>query len=227
LFDKEAILQYIITKKNEYSRKLKEFEKQKKTDEQELAEIMEAENKKKLEKFVNTEKSINVGSNNRNDQPGTSGISNMINGNDKQLPSFWVPSQTPQAKKAKMDKPDSTVYCPVSGKQLKAKDLITVKFTLVNDPDDKKSLILKENRYMCPITHDILSNSVPCAVIRTTGDVVTMECVEKIIKKDWIHPLTNAKLQEKDIIELQRGATGFSSVNDNLECKKARPNLQA
>lgn len=62
LFDKEAILQYIITKKNEYSRKLKEFEKQKKTDEQELAEIAEAENKKKLEKFVNTEKSINIGS---------------------------------------------------------------------------------------------------------------------------------------------------------------------
>jgi hypothetical protein len=41
---------------------MKEFEKQKKTDEQELAEIMEAENKKKLEKFVNTEKSINIGS---------------------------------------------------------------------------------------------------------------------------------------------------------------------
>lgn len=36
------------------------------------------------------------------------------------------------------------------------------------------------------------------------GDVVTMECVEKIIKKDWIHPLTSEKLSEKDIIPLQR-----------------------
>lgn len=36
------------------------------------------------------------------------------------------------------------------------------------------------------------------------GDVVTMECVEKIIKKDWIHPLTGEKLTEKDIIPLQR-----------------------
>ena len=33
LFDKEAILEYIITKKNENSRKLKEFEKQKKKEE--------------------------------------------------------------------------------------------------------------------------------------------------------------------------------------------------
>jgi nitric oxide synthase-interacting protein len=33
LFDKEAILEYIITKKNEYYRKLKEYEKQKRKEE--------------------------------------------------------------------------------------------------------------------------------------------------------------------------------------------------
>jgi len=60
------------------------------------------------------------------------------------------------------------VYCPISGKPLKAKDLIDIKFTPVKDPDDKKTLIVKQNRYMCPVTHDILSNSVPCAVIKTT-----------------------------------------------------------
>lgn len=31
-----------------------------------------------------------------------------------------------------------------------------------------------------------------------------MECVEKIIKKDWINPLDNSKLTEADIIPLQR-----------------------
>jgi hypothetical protein len=36
------------------------------------------------------------------------------------------------------------------------------------------------------------------------GDVVTMECVEKIIKKDWCHPLTGEKLKEEDVIPLQR-----------------------
>lgn len=62
LFDKQAILEYIITKKNEYNRKMKEYEKQKKSDEQELAEIAAAENKKKLEEFVKTEKNIKIGS---------------------------------------------------------------------------------------------------------------------------------------------------------------------
>lgn len=36
------------------------------------------------------------------------------------------------------------------------------------------------------------------------GDVVTLECVEKIIKKDYLHPLTNQKLTDKDIIVMQR-----------------------
>lgn len=57
----------------------------------------------------------------------------------------------------------------MSGKPLKLKDLIDVKFTPLENKSDKKStLITKENRYMCPVTHDVLSNSVPCAVLKPT-----------------------------------------------------------
>jgi len=56
----------------------------------------------------------------------------------------------------------------MSGKPLRMKDLIDVKFKEINDPDDKASLIVKKERYICPITHDVLSNSVPVAVIKTT-----------------------------------------------------------
>lgn len=80
---------------------------------------------------------------------------------------------------------------------------------------------------MCPVTHDILSNAVPCVVIKTTGDVVTEECVNKIIKKDWLHPLTGDTLKEEDLIPLQRGGTGFSTTNSNLDASTYRPVLQA
>lgn len=100
-------------------------------------------------------------------EPGSS-ISNMSNGRERDLPSFWLPSKTPEAKAQSLQKPDKNIYCPMSGKVLKMKDLIPIKFTEIKDPDDKKSLIVKQARYMCPITHDVLSNSVPCAVIRTT-----------------------------------------------------------
>lgn len=232
-----------------------------------------------MQKFLKGEKNIVSRSQIAAKESGSS-VSNMSNGKDKMLPSFWIPSKTPEAKETILQKPDKTIYCPLSGKPLKIKDLIPVKFTEVKDPDDKKSLIVKQARYMCPITHDILSNSVPCAVIRTTydffyclmffvlyyllhighkqisydlfsGDVVTMECIEKIIRKDWINPLDSTELTEADIIPLQRviiknnrkntknqqsrritltsfqGGTGYSSVNDGLEGKHERPVLQA
>lgn len=53
-----------------------------------------------------------------------------------------------------------------------------------------------------------------------------MDCVEKVIKKDMIHPLTNQKLTEKDIIPLQRGGTGFASANEMLEAKSKKPAQQ-
>lgn len=37
-----------------------------------------------------------------------------------------------------------------------------------------------------------------------SGTVVTQECVEKLIKKDMIDPVTGDKLSDKDIIPLQR-----------------------
>ena len=63
---------------------------------------------------------------------------------------------------------DKAVYCPMSGNPLKIKDLIEVKFTEIKDPADKRSIMVKDARYMCPITRDTLSDSVPAAVIRTT-----------------------------------------------------------
>lgn len=80
---------------------------------------------------------------------------------------------------------------------------------------------------MCPVTHDILSNSVACVVLAPTGHVVTEECLQKVIRKDWLHPLTGAPLAEGDIIPLQRGGTGYSTTNPQLEGTSSRPVLQA
>ncbi|XP_012218214.1 nitric oxide synthase-interacting protein homolog [Linepithema humile] len=223
LFDKEAILEYVLTKKKEYTRKLKEYEKQKRKEEEQSQEQTATEELKKLQDFLNSEKTIVSKGPSAIDRAS---VSNMKNGKDKVLPSFWIPFKTPETKELVLKKPDKTIYCPISSNPLKVKDLIPIKFTQVRDPDDKRSLIVKQARYMCPVTHDVLGNSVPCAVIKTTGDVITMECVEKLIKKDWINPLDNSKLTPQDIIPLQRGGTGYASVNDSLEGRHERPVLQ-
>jgi len=237
LFDKEALLKYMIQKKQEYARKLKEYERQKNRDVKDLHQIADAERQSNQEKFEKAEKSI---------LPKAGGAASTSKAGGSALPSFWVPSMTPQASKSKVDKPDKTVYCPVSGEPLKFKDMVEVKFCLLEEEEDKKaedtvyvagkaegaagikkkSLIAKEERYKCAVTHDILNNGTPAAVLRPTGDVVTVECVDKIIKKnDMLHPLTGIKLKDKDIIYLQRGGTGYAATNEKLKAAHYRPNL--
>ncbi len=156
------------------------------------------------------------------DEPPSSTSTNLsnMNGNQAtQLPSFWVPSLTPAAKKTELKKPDQHVYCPISGKPITMKDVIDVKFKLANDVDPKKRpLVAIRDRYVCAVTGDLLGNSVPCAVLRTSGNVVTMDCVNRLIKLDMIDPITGAKLTDNDIIPMQRGGTGEKLVNfKNLE----------
>ncbi|VDO10964.1 unnamed protein product [Brugia timori] len=62
-------------------------------------------------------------------------------------------------------------------------------------------------------------------VLYCSQSVVTMDCVEKIIRKDMIDPLNGKPIKNNDIIELQRGGTGFASTNE-VEAKLVRPQLE-
>ncbi|KAF6078844.1 nitric oxide synthase interacting protein [Phyllostomus discolor] len=123
---------------------------------------------------------------------------------DKMLPSFWIPSLTPEAKATKLEKPSRTVTCPMSGKPLRMSDLTSVRFTPLDGSVDRVGLITRSERYVCAVTRDSLSNATPCAVLRPSGAVVTLECVEKLIRKDMVDPVNGEKLTDRDIIVLQR-----------------------
>lgn len=58
LYDKAAILQYIITKKKEASLQMKRFENEKKSEEKELTELAEAEKSDLVKNFVEQESTI-------------------------------------------------------------------------------------------------------------------------------------------------------------------------
>ncbi|XP_077313314.1 nitric oxide synthase-interacting protein [Lithobates pipiens] len=235
IFEKEAILEYILHQKKEIARQMKLYEKQKNEKKAEMEELSKAAKESKMKVFLDKEMSIiskplnpfskKMESNGSVEEASSSKQSSEDK--SKQLPSFWIPSLTPEAKSTLVKKPDKNVYCPMSGKPLKMKDLITVKFTKVDEKVDRVGLINRQDRYVCAVTRDMLGNSVPCAVLRPSGAVVTLECVEKLIKKDMTDPVSGEKLTEKDILVLQRGGTGFSGSGVQLEAKEARPVMQA
>lgn len=226
LYDKEVILQYIVDKRMEYQKKLRAYQAESQKDFQAL--YQSAQDQKKLEqtKFEHQQTSIKSSSS----TPSTPSSSSSSSSSTVKpvMPSFWLPSRTPDSSGSdQVDKPnkrpDKTVLCPCSGRPLKVKDLIPVKFRVAKP--EEGAPVTAFNTYQCAVTGDVLRDSVRCFVLKPTGDVVTAECVENIIRKDMIHPLTGLALTESDLIELQRGGTGFAAANDKLKAAKYRPSL--
>jgi len=212
LYEREAIYESLLHQKAEIARKQKLYDEQKKKSEEEKKAKEEEAKLAEVEKFVRNETSV-------------SGSKYL--GKDKEKiglkHNFWIPTNTPDAKPEIYDKPDTNTHCPFSGKKLKMKDLIPVKFTPLDpnkalNPNDKE-------KYMCPITCKTLTNSIPCAVLKKSGRVVSMAAVNEIIKKDMLDPIDGTKIEEGDIIELQRGGTGFAGNGVSLEVKKYNPSI--
>ncbi|KAM6154052.1 nitric oxide synthase-interacting protein isoform 2-T4 [Erethizon dorsatum] len=241
LYEREAILEYILHQKREIARQMKAYEKQRGARREEQKQRQRAAAQDQVRGFLEKEAAIvsrplnpfsakaaaGPGAGPDDTQPGPSAGASGKDKEDKALPSFWIPSLTPEAKATKLEKPSRTVTCPMSGKPLRMADLTPVRFTPLDDSVDRVGLITRSERYVCAVTRDSLSNATPCAVLRPSGAVVTLECVEKLIRKDMVDPVNGDKLTERDIIVLQRGGTGFAGSGVKLQAEKSRPVMQA
>ncbi|KJH53123.1 u-box domain protein [Dictyocaulus viviparus] len=241
LFDRQAILEYILVQKKEIAKRTKQWEKQMAISAEELKKSQQSDQEHNIRKFaevaatpVHTGKKVApneiIESNPTNPlkRPGSAitvqapqkvraignegEISNMKGERSKQLPSFWIPELNPTADTTKLEKPSQKVMCPLSGKPLKMKDLMDVKFTPL-PKDDDKPLIAAQTRYMCAVTHDALTNA-------TRKCIVTWDVVERLIKKDWHDPITGDPMTEDDVIELQRGGEEYSLLDKNYFTRK-------
>jgi len=258
LYEREAIIEYMIQQKRLIAKKLKDYERHKGKEEEEQRRMLQEKKDERVKEFMKQEGSIiskpldpfkknplalikpegsgsqtsTASATAEESDPGPSGsgcINNMSGANKTNLPAFWVPSLTPDDKGKLVKKPDTKVVCPMTKKPLAMKHLIPVKFTKVKDGDTKTHLLNKQLRYVCAVTGDALGNSVPCAVLRHSGAVVTQESVEKILRLDnpMRDPITAQIMTDKDIIYMQRGASSFAGSGLTLEAANARPVMSA
>ncbi|KAI6649032.1 Nitric oxide synthase-interacting protein [Oopsacas minuta] len=214
LYEREAILEYIFHQKKEYSKKLKVYQNRMKKISMQKALEEKNNSKSEILYFKRSEDSILP-----NSAPRTTCSKNYLSTG---LKSFWIPTLTPDVVQDDISKPDKNIYCPMSGNPLSLRDLVKVSFKASSD---------EANTFVCSVTGDNLGNSVPCAVLRPTGDVVTLECVEKLIKSgiketgEMTHPITGNVLEKNDIIKLRIGGMGFSGSGAELSSSKKSPSL--
>ncbi|CAI5448826.1 unnamed protein product [Caenorhabditis angaria] len=245
IYDREAILENILAQKKMFAKKLKEYEKQcaeEKAD-QDRETVTEAMSKKNKFSIIESTPSRTGAqalsaqiAEKAQKRPGgvisseiaakvkahgeEGHMSNMLGEKSTSLPSFWIPELNPTAAPTKLEKPSSKVLCPVSGKPLKLKDLMNVDFTPMPGTEN-----LAQKKYICAVTRDELTNTTKCAYLKKSKAVVKFEVVSKLIKDDGVDPISGDPITEDDIIELQRGGTGYSATNE-VKAKLIRPQLE-
>mmetsp|Transcript_49142 Transcript_49142/g.93873 ORF Transcript_49142/g.93873 Transcript_49142/m.93873 type:complete len:315 (-) Transcript_49142:258-1202(-) len=127
-----------------------------------------------------------------------------------EMKAFWLPSKTPEARKL-VDKPDTATKCPCTGKKLRLKELVDVKWTPA--PKDATG-----SRFMCPTCKRCFTNSSRIVVLKCTGDAMCADCCSTFVEKDGNY--NGKKVKKKDIIHLARGGTGFIASGTQVEAKR-------
>lgn len=218
VFSREAILECLLQQKKAIKRKLEAWEKSNQEFQEKAAQKQAVEEEAKLIAFDRQNHMGLSGKTARNIQKAiTAEAEAVIEGTDRQtkavvaikeqegrmkdMKAFWIPSQVQEVKQ-QQDRPDTNTYCPASGKKLKLKDLVPVKFTKVKDGN---------GLYMDPVTHDTLINSNKLVVLVPTGDVMLEDTYNKCVKPDGVFGNPPVQIREKGVIKLQAGGTGFAA----------------
>lgn len=220
LYEREAIVGFLLHRKAQIARETKAYERQRAQRRREREQRRGEGAAAAIRGFLEAETPLGKG-----ETPGTSGAP----GPSGPLPSFWIPSLTPEAGAERLQKPDRCVRCPMSGRKLRLAQLVPVRFCPAEAGLSPAQLLAREpsERYVCALSRDPLGNATPCAVLRPSGAVVTLDCVERLLRRDMRDPLSGDPLGDGDIIVLQRGGTGFAGAGVSLEAQKSRPVMQA
>lgn len=230
IFDREFILEYLLTKKLELQAAAKKFEDQEKRKAQKDDREKQAEEMKEITDFEKLDQGL-LSSDYRHkralEKAAETCVGAVDDGKQKRQKKgelltfskddltkncFWATQQTKSAAPAQLKKVDTTVKCPLSGKKLRVKDLLPVKFEINSEKmmrhgGDRGFVCCAVSKH--PITHQ------KAVLIKPSHIVVLDSVLKDMVYKDMVCPITGMKLKGKeDILQLVPGGTGFRAHNE-------------
>ena len=94
------------------------------------------------------------------------------------MKAFWMPSLGPEAQRL-LEKPDMNTYCPASGKRLRLKDLIPIRFARCAEDE--------EGYAKDPVTKDTFTNANRLVVLKGTGTAPhTLALTHMTMDRSWL-----------------------------------------
>eukprot|EP00439_Symbiodinium_sp_Y106_P053107 s5404_g7.t1 len=226
IFDREAILEYLLQQKLDIQAEQKKFEEQERQREQRLLSADKEVQLKELEAFTNAEQGL-LSQDHRHkraleqvdavregvpEKKLRRGELLVVDKSQLRAKSFWTKEFTPTAAPTEVKKVDATTRCPMTGKKLKVKDLIPVKMEIA----DQKLMDQGGGKgvYCCAVSKNAIIHQ-QALLLKPSGVVILESVWKDIVSKEMKCPVTGKKLRgEEDLLKLERGGSGFSAHND-------------
>ncbi|KAJ3216453.1 hypothetical protein HK099_005855 [Clydaea vesicula] len=138
--------------------------------------------------------------------------------NSKELPSFWVPTETPESKQTVLKEPKNQ-QCKCTGGDeehpISIKKLVSINFT----ESKLKNVETNVKDYICPSCVKTFINGMDIVVTKTCGHTLCKKCSDKFVKRFKKCFVCDVKVKEKGLIDLVCEGTGFS-VKGKAEAEK-------
>lgn len=145
--------------------------------------------------------------------------------------SYWLSESQPeynqQQEKIRNGPPPDRPSSPMSGEPLRLKDLIPIKLIRENSHENDK--VNPQGKCVCAVSNKTITTQEVVA-IKKTGVVMLKDVYDDVVKKSsdgksiMICPITGKKFKEKDVIQLEKGKSGFAA-SGKVEASKYTPTM--
>mmetsp|Transcript_9337 Transcript_9337/g.10835 ORF Transcript_9337/g.10835 Transcript_9337/m.10835 type:complete len:284 (-) Transcript_9337:472-1323(-) len=227
LYSKEVIYEYLLSKIASLDKENKAYEEQQANLNSQRSAQSQKRKHEEIEKFIHTQESVS----DANTETGGKNSSNSVldrlskkidtrTRKEKELElkgsSPWLPQFAPEADEKLLKQPRRRPPSPITGADLRLKDLYPVD---LERSEDGKS-------FLCAVTKKEIKYQT-MVLIRKSKKVMTKESFDRLAKMSKRCPITNIKFKDKDVINLQSGSSSFAaSAKEKAQAKKHRPNFQ-
>lgn len=175
------------------------------------------------EKLTETQRALLLANEGRRDFKGVKGkvlggmaaavdgvVARDVDNKANQTSNFWIPTNTPEAAPKEVTKPSNETMCPEGCHTLKLKQLVPLNFSKLRNVDRVDPLYVQNCRYQCAACMKTLTNTGFNSFFKGCGHVMCSPCVEKACLPDGRCFVCNAKVDRRDVVQMQAGGTGYA-----------------
>lgn len=236
IYSREAIISYLLTKTQELKEARAKYDAQIETDQnkeiQKQQETQEQQTKEFLQKdqgSIQLSKLQHESTFKQNLKRKISVESKEVGTMKLQRTSYWLsesqPQYTNESKESEIrnNPPPDRPASPMSGEPLRLKDLTPITLKRDKDDDNNNQALLIGSKCLCAVSNKVITTQ-PTILIRKTGVVMLEDVFNKVVKSSMVCPITGKKFKEKDVLRLNKCASGFAA-SGNVVATKYRPTL--